>query len=70
MPEGIGEVTAVKLRRDLSSGRIVKEIHDEDFDVPTTIAAGKRALYVVNAKFNIPAPTPETPYEVVRVPKR
>ena len=69
-PEGIGEVTAVKLKRDLSSGRIVKEIHDEDFEVPSTIAAAKRGLYVVNAKFNIAPPTPDTPYEVVRVPKK
>jgi hypothetical protein len=69
-PEGIGIVSAVKLSRDLASGRIVKEIHDEDFEVPSTIAAAKRGLYVVNAKFNITAPTPETPYEVVRVPRR
>jgi sugar lactone lactonase YvrE len=69
-PEGIGEVTAVKLSGDLTSGRIVKEIHDEDFEVPSTIAASKRGLYVVNAKFNIATPTPDTPYEVVRVPKK
>src|SRR5918997_3958664 len=68
VPEGIGEVSAVKLSRDLTSGRIVKEIHDEDFEVPSTIAASKRGLYVVNAKFNIAAPTADTPYEVVRVP--
>ncbi len=69
-PVGIGEVTTVKLNRDLTSGRIVSEIHDENFEVPSTIAASKHARYVVNAKFNIPAPTPDTPYEVVRVPKR
>lgn len=69
-PEGIGEVSAVKLRGDLTSGRIVREIHSADFEVPSTIAAAKRGLYVVNAKFNIAAPTPDTPYEVVKVPKK
>jgi sugar lactone lactonase YvrE len=69
-PEGIGVVSAVKLSRDLTRGRIVKEITSEHFEVPSTIAASKRGLYVVNAKFNIATPTPDTPYEVVRVPKR
>jgi hypothetical protein len=35
--------------------------------VPTTIAAFGHALYVVNARFGTP-PTPDTQYEVVRVP--
>jgi len=68
-PEGIGVVSAVKLSRDLTRARIVKEITSANFEVPSTIAASRRGLYVVNAKFNIATPTPDTPYEVVRVPK-
>jgi hypothetical protein len=66
---GTGEVTAVKLRRDLSSGRIVKEISSADFDVPTTLARSHGRLYAVNARFNTP-PTPDTEYWVSKVPKR
>ena len=68
---GVGEVTAVKLRRDLSSGRIAKEISSADFNVPTTIARWGHRLYVVNAKFGTPpAEAPTTPYEVVKVPRK
>ncbi len=69
-PKGIGVVSVVKLNRDLTQARIVKEITSRNFEVPSTIAASKRGLYVVNAKFNIATPTADTPYEVVKVPKR
>jgi hypothetical protein len=36
--------------------------------VPTTIAAFGDALYAVNARFDTP-PTPDTDYDVVRVPE-
>ena len=67
--EGTGEVSVVRLSRDLTSGTIVREISDARFDVPTTIARSGGRNYVVNAKFNTP-PTPTTPYEVVKVPKK
>jgi len=67
--EGTGEVSTVRLRRNLSSGTIVRAISDERFDVPTTIARSGGRFYVVNGKFNT-APTPMTPYEVVKVPKK
>ena len=67
--EGTGEVSVVKLRKNLTSGVIVREISDAKFDVPTTIARSGGRNYVVNAKFNTP-PTPTTPYEVVKVPKK
>ena len=38
---------------------------DPDFDVPTTLAIAKGALFTVNARFTTP-PTPETAYAVVR----
>ena len=64
----IGEVSAVKLRRNLSEGTIVREITHPRFNVPTTIARGLGRFYVVNAKFG--QNTPNQTYEVVRVPKR
>ena len=67
--EGTGEVSTVKLRQDLTAGEIVRETSDAKFDVPTTIARSGGRNYVVNAKFSTP-PTPTTPYEVVKVPKK
>jgi hypothetical protein len=66
--QGTGEVSTVKLSRDLTTGRIVNEVSSANFDVPTTIARSRGNLYVVNARFNTP-PTPETDYWVARVPK-
>jgi outer membrane protein assembly factor BamB len=66
---GVGVVSVVRLSRDLGSGFIARTITDADFDVPTTIARSGGRNYVVNGKFNT-APTPTTPYEVVKVPKR
>jgi WD40 repeat protein len=66
---GIGVISVVKLSRNLSSGRIARTITSPDFEVPTTIARSGGRNYVVNAKFNT-APTPTTPYEVVKVPKK
>ena len=48
---------------------IARTITSPKFEVPTTIARSGGRNYVVNAKFN-QAPTPATPYEVVKVPKR
>jgi hypothetical protein len=62
-------VTVVKLRRDLTRARIVKEIDSPLFDVPTTIARSGGRNYVVNGQFNSAAPATDT-YEVVKVPKR
>jgi sugar lactone lactonase YvrE len=66
---GVGVISVVKLSRDLSRGVIARTITDAKFDVPTTIARSGGRNYVVNAKFNT-APTPLTPYEVVKVPKK
>lgn len=66
---GRGEVTTVKLRRNLTSGRIVREVSSRDFDVPTTLARWHGRLYAVNARFGTP-PTPATEYWVAKVPKR
>ena len=66
---GVGVISVVKLRRDLTSGTIARTITDGRFDIPTTIARSGGRNYVVNAKFASPSPTTDT-YEVVKVPKR
>jgi hypothetical protein len=65
--DGVGVISVVKLRGDLSSGRIARTIHSELFQVPTTIARSGGRKYVVNAKFGLP--NPDGAFEVVRVPK-
>ena len=38
------------------------------FDTPTTVDHFRHWLYVVNARFDVPTPTPDTDYNVERVP--
>lgn len=59
-------VTVLRIAPDGLSGERVGGITDDDFDVPTTVARQGRSLYLPNARFNTP-PTPETPYDVVKV---
>jgi hypothetical protein len=61
----LNKIAVVKLNRDLSKGKVVADLTDSDFNVPTTIAAHRGSLWAVNAKFGTP-PT-GTPYELVRV---
>ena len=60
------QIAVVKLANDLASGTITRTITDGQFDVPTTIDRFGKWLYAVNARFGT-APTPSTPYTVVRV---
>ena len=64
----LNRIAVVKLDRGLDDGRIVRYLTDDDFDVPTTLAEGRRGRYLwaVNARFTTP-PTPDTTYDVVRV---
>jgi hypothetical protein len=62
----LNQIAVVVLSRDLTRGRIVRTITDPAFDVPTTIAAARRHLYAVNARFGTD-PQPAA-YSVVRVP--
>jgi sugar lactone lactonase YvrE len=62
----LNRIAVIRLDRGLDDGRIVRELTDDDFDVPTTIAERGRYLWAVNARFSTP-PTPDTPYDVVRV---
>jgi hypothetical protein len=63
----LNQIAVVALSRDLTRGRIVRTITDPAFDVPTTIAAKRKHLYAVNARFGTTDPQPAA-YSVVRVP--
>jgi sugar lactone lactonase YvrE len=59
-------IAVVKLSRSLTKGRVVAELTDPDFDVPTTITFTAGRLYAVNARFGIADPTTAR-YDIVRV---
>ena len=63
----LNQIAVVRLNSDLDEGEIVDTITSSAFRVPTTIARFGNSLYAVNARFGT-EPTPETEYEVVRVP--
>lgn len=61
-----GKITVIKLDRSFASGKQVAVIENAGFDVPTTLGAFGKFLYVVNARFG--TPNPETAsYSVTRV---
>jgi sugar lactone lactonase YvrE len=59
-------IAVVKLSRSLTGGRVVAELTDPDFDVPTTLTFTAGHLYTVNARFGIADPTTAR-YDIVRV---
>ncbi|WP_175543764.1 superoxide dismutase [Micromonospora pattaloongensis] len=62
-------VAAVRLNDAGTRGAIVSRLTDPRFDVPTTVAAYGKRLYLPNARFTTP-PTPTTPYSAVAIPRR
>jgi sugar lactone lactonase YvrE len=64
----LNQIASVQLNRALERGVIETLLTGSDFDIPTTVAEFGNYLYAINAKFSTP-PTPDTPYEIVRVPK-
>jgi sugar lactone lactonase YvrE len=62
----LNQIAVVVLSRSLDRGRVVAELTDPDFDVPTTIAFQAGHLYAVNARFGTTDPQPAR-YDVVRV---
>lgn len=60
------QIDVVRLDRRGTSGRVVRTITSADFDIPTTVAAFGRGLYLPNARFSTP-PQPDTKYWVTRV---
>ena len=65
----LNQIAVVDLNSKLTAGSIEGTITSPYFRVPTTIARFGNSLYAVNARFGTP-PTPDTEYEVVRVPRR
>jgi sugar lactone lactonase YvrE len=63
----LNQIAVVELDSDLSVGSVERTITSQFFRIPTTIARFGKSLYAVNARFDTP-PTPDTEYEVVRVP--
>jgi outer membrane protein assembly factor BamB len=63
----LNQIAVIRLSRDLARGTVVRTITDPAFDVPTTIAASRKHLYAVNARFGTTDPQPAK-YNVVRVP--
>jgi sugar lactone lactonase YvrE len=61
-------IRVIALARNLRSGRIVRTITSDDFDVPTTIDQLGRRLYAVNARFGTAA-GPTTDYWITQVRK-
>jgi sugar lactone lactonase YvrE len=62
------QLAVISLALDLASGVISQRVTSELFDVPTTVAANDRSLYVVNARFGIGDPD-AAEYSVVRIEK-
>jgi sugar lactone lactonase YvrE len=65
----LNQIAVVELNSDFTEGTIVDTITSSAFRVPTTIARFGDSLYAVNARFGT-TPTPDTEYEVVRVPRK
>jgi sugar lactone lactonase YvrE len=63
----LNQVAMNRMNSDLTAGTITRLVTSPLFRVPTTIAGFGKTLYVVNARFGTP-PTPDTDYDVVRVP--
>jgi sugar lactone lactonase YvrE len=61
------QVSVVQLDPRQNSGSLVRVISSPLFQIPTAIGRFGSRLYVVNARFDTP-PTPDTQYDVVRVP--
>lgn len=63
----LNKIAVVKLSGDWTAGEVTGVLTSPYFAVPTTITFFGGALYAVNSHFDT-APTPDTAYEVVRVP--
>lgn len=62
----LNTVAVVKLNRAGTKGSQVAALFSPDFDVPTTIAAYGKSLYLPNARFSTP-PEPNTRYWVTKI---
>ncbi|MEV5407787.1 superoxide dismutase [Thermopolyspora sp. NPDC052614] len=60
------KVAVLRLNRRGTSGKVIDELTDPRFDIPTTVAPFRNRLYLPNARFST-TPTPTTPYNVVAI---
>ena len=65
----LNQIDVVKLSPRLSSGKVIRTITSDLFDVPTTVAKHGNRLVLVNARFGIPDPD-TAEYDLVQVPIR
>jgi len=63
------ELAVVQLSPDLASGTVTNRLTNPAFRIPTTIDELGHRLYLVNARFDVENPGPDTEYEVVQVIK-
>jgi sugar lactone lactonase YvrE len=62
----LNTVAVLRLDAHATTGRVVENLTDPRFDVPTTVGSFGGRLYLPNARFNTP-PEPTTPYQVVAI---
>jgi sugar lactone lactonase YvrE len=62
-------IDVFRLNASGTKGTAIARITDPRFRIPTTVAAWGDRLYLPNARFDLEAPTPDTEYDVVAVPK-
>lgn len=62
----LNEIVVIRLNPDWSAGQVVDRLTSPDLDIPATVGIFGNALYAVNGRFTTP-PTPDTPYQIVRV---
>jgi hypothetical protein len=62
----LNQVAVIKLNTSGTRGQLVDTLTSNGFDIPTTVAAFGKSLYLPNARFNTP-PTSNTPYWITRI---
>jgi len=63
------KVAVIKLNAFGTRGHLIDTLTSKRFDVPTTVAAFGKSLYLPNARFTTP-PTPDTKYWITRIDRR
>jgi sugar lactone lactonase YvrE len=65
----LNQVAVFTLNRAGTAGALVDTLTDQRFDVPTTVAAWGRRLYLPNARFGIESPA-TAEFTAVAIPRR
>ena len=63
-----GQVAKLRMDTDGTAARVLTRVTDPRFNTPTTVASFGNRLYLPNAAFAT-APTPDTPYTAVAIPR-